>query len=418
MAEFSMRFEQNRVPQGLNEWKISPNTRAELVEASVQGNAESVSNAVSDGSMIMNLRTQLVDLTSKLVAIPSVSAQKCDLDRVIDFIVEHVRDLPDVQLHHTNYNDFPTLTVGFHAVRHADVVLNAHVDVVPARDDQWQTVERDGKLYGRGTQDMKGAAAVYMKIIHDIAAMPADQRPNVLFQFVTDEEIGGANGTAKLRDEGWSANLFIAGEPTDLQICHAAKGILWVEIMQPGVPAHGSRPWEGVNPIERLAHGLRNLLAMYPPPHEPLWRTTISANIVHGGDAGNRIPDKASLRLDVRWTPEEGIEQVLANIEQAFKFDSPPHATISILQQGSSLNTAADHAQVQRIHHAQTLTLGHEPHSFREHFGSDARFYSEMNVPAVCWGPVGSGLHTDDEWVSIDGLVDYYHAVRALLGMR
>ena len=366
----------------------------------------------------MDARSEIVDLTRRLVAVPSVSAEKRDLDTVIELVVNELKDLPDVQLHVRSAAGFPMLVVTFDDQREADIILNAHLDVVPARVTQWTVEERDGRLYGRGTQDMKGAGAVYIRLIKDIAALPADQRPRVIFQFVTDEEIGGAHGTAQLRDEGWTSSLFIAGEPTDMQICHGAKGILWVEIEQPGVPAHGSRPWEGVNPIERLAHGLRRLLDIYPPPSAAIWRTTVTAAIISGGDAGNRIPASANLRLDVRWTPEEGADAVIANIERAFANETPPHARVVVRQRGTALLTSADDPQIERIKTAQHAALGVAPTTFREHFGSDARFYSDVNIPAVCWGPVGAGLHTDDEWVSIDGLLDYYNAVRVLLGIK
>ena len=365
----------------------------------------------------MSIRDELVDLTTRLVAIPSVSAEQRDLDSVIDFIQAELQGCAGVQIQRDQAEGFPSLVVAFKQQRHSRLIFNAHVDVVPAREEQWQAEERDGRLYGRGTQDMKGAAAVYMRVIKDLAALPQAQRPDVSFQFVTDEEIGGARGTARLRDQGWTADGFIAGEPTDLNICYGAKGILWVEVEQPGVPGHGSRPWDGINPIERLAGGIQRLLERYPRPAQPIWRTTVTPAIIHGGDAGNRIPAEARLRLDVRWTPEEGADAVLAEIERAFAQPTAPQPQITIIQRGTALNTAADDPFIEEIKAAQKRQLGNDPDLFREHFGSDARFYSDVQIPAVCWGPEGAGLHTDNEWVSIAGLVRYYACVRALLGL-
>lgn len=362
----------------------------------------------------MDLRDEIVDLTRRLVAVPSVSAEQRDLQTVVDLVAGELAGLDGLRLHRRDAAGFPMLVAAFRDELAADIVLNAHLDVVPARDEQWAVVERDGRLYGRGTQDMKGAAAVYIRLIKEIAALEPAARPNVSFQFVTDEEIGGAHGTALLRDEGWIGALFIAGEPTDMNICHGAKGILWVEIEQAGVPAHGSRPWEGRNPIDQIAEGLRRLLEIYPRPDAAIWRTTVTAAIIGGGDAGNRVPASCRLRLDVRWTPEEGADAVIANIERVFAAEG---AQVRVVQRGTALATAADHPQVARIEDAQTRALGQAPGLFREHFGSDARFYSDAGIAAVCWGPVGSGLHTDDEWVSVDGLLDYHRALRALLGM-
>src|SRR5204863_8462163 len=105
--------------------------------------------------------------------------------------------------------------------------LNAHPDVVPARPEQFRPEVRDGRIYGRASQDMKGSGAVLLRLMKDLAALP--EPPDVGFMFVSDEEIGGENGTGYLADQGWSCGFFLAAEPTDLQICYAHTGVLWVD---------------------------------------------------------------------------------------------------------------------------------------------------------------------------------------------
>src|SRR5215475_1650607 len=98
---------------------------------------------------------------------------------------------------------------------------------IAEQPDQLHAV-RGGRIYGRGSQDMKGSGAVLLRLLKDLAAL--DVPPDVGFMFVSDEEIGGANGTGILLEQGWRCGFFLAAEPTDLDICFEQKGAMWVEV--------------------------------------------------------------------------------------------------------------------------------------------------------------------------------------------
>ncbi len=356
----------------------------------------------------MALRDDLIQLTCDLVAIPSVTDDATGRAAVIDYIERFCRDLPDVHVARHESNGFPSLVAAFDDRRHKTLVLNAHVDVVPARPDQFEPAVRNGRIYGRGAQDMKGAAAALLALLKAVAA--SNRRPDVAWQFVTDEEIGGEHGVGFLLKQGYTADFFLAGEPTDLAIVDRAKGILWVTVTQQGDPAHGSRPWDGRNPIVPIADGLRRVLERYPIPDAPVWRTTVTPSAFHSGDAHNRVPADALLKLDIRRVPDDDPDAIMALLRACF-----PGADVSAQQCGSALKTAQDDPYVQRLAAACEAVTG-QPVSFRgEHFGSDARFYSEAGVPAVCFGPHGAGLHSHEEWVSIESLELFYHVLERLI---
>jgi succinyl-diaminopimelate desuccinylase len=364
--------------------------------------------AASKGAAIMPIRDDLVQLTQELVAIPSVSDDPAGRTAVIDRIERFCRELPGVTIERHESNGFPSLVVAFGDRRHTSLVLNAHVDVVPARPDQFRPDVRDGRIYGRGTQDMKGAAAAMLLLLRDLAE--AGQRPDVAWQFVTDEEIGGDNGVGHLLRLGYTADLFLAGEPTDLEIVNRAKGIMWVTVTQRGKPAHGSRPWDGSNPLVPIAAGVTRVLERYPIPDTAVWRTTITPSALHSGDAHNRVPVDAELKLDIRYVPDEAAEDVLAWVRSCF-----PDAEVAAGHCGTTLDTSREDAHVRRLARAAETVVG-APAAFRdEHFGSDARFYSEHGIAAVCFGPHGAGLHSHDEWVSIDSLETFYAVLRELV---
>jgi len=122
------------------------------------------------------------------------------------------------------------------------IILNAHLDVVSGRKEQYKPYEKDGKLFGRGAIDMKGAAAVEILVFKEIAKKVSYP---LALQLVTDEEIGGFCGTKYQIEKGVRADFVIAGEPTDFGVNNKAKGIIWLKIKTKGKAAHGAYPWRG-----------------------------------------------------------------------------------------------------------------------------------------------------------------------------
>src|SRR3954452_20137460 len=142
----------------------------------------------------MALRETLVQLTEDLVAISSVSDDQAGREAVIAYIEQFCSRLPGVHTARFESDGKPSLVAAFDDVPRKSLILNAHVDVVPGHPDQFKPYEQDGRIYGRGTQDMKGAAAAMLILLQTLAE--AGEHPSVSWQFVTDEEIGGEHGTA------------------------------------------------------------------------------------------------------------------------------------------------------------------------------------------------------------------------------
>jgi succinyl-diaminopimelate desuccinylase len=351
------------------------------------------------------LRDELVQLTCELIAIPSIAEQPEQLQAVIDYAERYARAIPGVHIQRFEWAGKPSLVVTLRDTKSPAVMLNAHLDVVPGRPEQFQPEVRDGRIYGRASQDMKGSGAVLLRLIKDLAALP--KPPDVGFMFVSDEEIGGENGSGELLRAGWNCGFFLAAEPTDLDICFAQKGCMWVEIHMRGQPAHGSRPWDGINAFAALREGMAAMEQRYPTPDEAAWITTVVPTIVHGGEAGNRLPESLVLTLDIRHIPEERPEQIIAALESCY-----PDGEVRLMRSGVPLASDPHDAQITRLAACAAAVLGRAPQLYREHFASDARFYSDIGVPSVCFGPVGAGLHSDEEWVEIDSLVQLYQVLQ------
>jgi succinyl-diaminopimelate desuccinylase len=352
------------------------------------------------------LRDELIALTADLIAIPSVEEQPDQLQAVVDYAERYARSIPGVHVERAEEAGKPSLIVTLRDTRAPAVMLNAHLDVVPARPEQFRAEVRADRIYGRGSQDMKGSGAALLRLIKDLAALP--ERPDVGFMFVTDEEIGGEHGTGYLARAGWGCGFFLAAEPTDMQICYAQKGVMRVEATLPGKPAHGARPWDGENAMGALRDGLVALERRFPTPDEPAWMTTAVPTIVQGGSAHNRLPEKVILTLDVRYIPEERPEDVVAAVGECF----PGNAVRLVLPPFPPLATNPADPAVRRLVEVAGGVLGQPARLYREHFASDARYYSDRRVPSVCFGPVGAGLHSNEEWVEIDSLVQLHEVLR------
>ncbi|NJL35022.1 MAG: M20/M25/M40 family metallo-hydrolase, partial [Chloroflexaceae bacterium] len=214
-----------------------------------------------------------------------------------------------------------------------------------------------------------------------------------------------------LLGEGWRCNFFIAAEPTDMGICYEQKGGVWLELRVEGKAAHASRPWDGDNPLFALSAGLEALSRRFPLLASEGWRTTATPTRMHSAEgAPNQIPPYALLTLDIRHIAEDTPDSIVAAVQECF-----PTGRIIARRLVSPLVNSADDPAIKALAEVNARMRGQPTVVYREHFASDARFYSDAGIPAVCFGPVGHGLHADDEWVEIASLVQCYEVLRAYM---
>ncbi|MEK6614767.1 MAG: M20 family metallopeptidase, partial [Bacteroidota bacterium] len=287
------------------------------------------------------------------------------------------------------------------------VFLNGHLDVVPADLSQFLPVKKGGRLYGRGSYDMKGGCAVMIGLIEYFAR--EKQKPDVGFMFVSDEEFSGASSRF-LYEQGYCPKLFIPVEPTNLDLVIETKGILWMEGTISGLPAHGSMPWLGKNPIEIFHRGLEKFYKLFPPLRRAQWRTSANLGEVHSGDCYNRVPPELNFKIDVRYVPDEDPSVIVRKIKSCFsrqtlwKIDKcqPPHPK------------AKDMTLIQQLQSTGKV-LGFDLKYTRAPFCTDARFFAAGGIPSVVFGPKGADMHGDQEYVDLRSLQDVYSILRHFL---
>lgn len=272
--------------------------------------------------------TETVALLRQLIAFPSVSSRS-NLD-IAHFIADTLRAAgarvdvwqdPGGQ----KANVFATLGPD----TDGGIVLSGHMDVVPVDDQVWATdpftvFEKQGRLYGRGTCDMKGFIAACLAYA-PVFARSATVRP-LHFAFTYDEEVGCLGGRAlvdTLKQHTVRPSIAIIGEPTSMRIVEGHKGCCEYTTRFTGLAGHGSSPSTGVNAVEYAVRYVGQLLALGEElalrapensPFDPPW-TTINVGALRGGVAHNVIPSTAEVDWEMRPVQDGDAEQVHSTLD-------------------------------------------------------------------------------------------------------
>ncbi|MDX3386478.1 M20/M25/M40 family metallo-hydrolase [Streptomyces niveiscabiei] len=291
------------------------------------------------------------------------------------------------------------------------LMLNGHLDTVSLAGPEPRIA--DGRMYGRGTFDMKGGIAAMMTAAARATAQ-GPLRGDVIVACVADEEYAGA-GTEEVLDS-FTADAAIVTEPSHLQLTLAHKGFAWFDVHVLGRAAHGSRPDLGIDAIAKAGHFLVALEELGKrlargPGHRLLGTGTVHASVIRGGEEASTYPASCHITVERRTVPGEGdaereltdvLDQLaLTVLDVAYEvtpgvhrdpFEADPSTPI--------VRTLSRHAE---------LTLGHPPSIRAEPFWTDCALLDRAGIPCVLFGPDGEGAHADTEYVdlaSLDRLTD------------
>ncbi len=419
-------------------------------------------------SLIENERDWVVDLTQRLVRIPSVNPKfhtepavnrEADVQAVLD------AELRGLGFETEQWNVFdgrPNLVANLAGSEERSLILCGHIDVVPVGDPARWSVDPFGgdikgnRLYGRGSIDMKGGVAACVAAARAIsrAGIKLDGRLSV--HSVVDEEAGGFGAMDAVR-KGKLAKAILVAEPTWGDVLPAEGGLEWARVTIRGRTAHSAwryneiypqrqeegRLEPGVNAIElasRFIQALRNYeldrTRARSHPLLPVGMNTINIGVMHAGAGlgGNGlpitmtnpaiIPDIAVIDLDMKFLPDETSAQYRRDFEafvhhfaqtDAWLRENPPSIQWEL---GGlhfpPLNTPADHPLVKSLI-TRKSQIGRKPDLKGFVAVCDAAHYAGAGVDGVIFGPSGDGFHGDDEYVDIESLVETTKVIAAAI---
>lgn len=287
-----------------------------------------------------------------------------------------------------------------------------HTDTVgvSGMTDPFTPDERDGRLYGRGSQDMKGGVAAMIDAARALAER-GFASGRLIVAAVVDEEHSSIGADALVKT--WRADGAIVTEPTDLAIAVGHKGFAWVQVDVLGKAAHGSRPAEGQDAILRLGRVLARLEALdrtlqARPPHPLVGTGSLHASFVEGGRELSSYPDRAVLQMERRTLPGEPESAALSEVEEILRdlasADPTYRAFATPMFSRPGYEVPAGH-ELPTLLGGALAHAGGSPRVAGASFWTDAAILGHAGIPSILFGPGGAGLHSTEEYVNLADVV-------------
>lgn len=367
-------------------------------------------------------QTDTVAVLERLIAFPTVSSDSNLelIDWIREFLAQHgVEARLTFDDDGRKANLFASIGAGDNGI-----ILSGHTDVVPVAGQDWASdpftaVMRDRRIYGRGSCDMKGFIASTLALVPELVRRPTATPVHLAFSY--DEEIGCLGARRMLEDlkvRGIKARGCIVGEPTDMRVTIGHKGAGMYRFTVLGRAVHSSLAPSGVNAIDfatRVIGRFRDIadrleqtearLDVYDVPY-----STIQANRMNGGVAGNIVADRCEFTIDIRHLPSTDRSEILAEVDSYITGDLlpkmravAPEANVSWKEVGDvpAFEIASDAPLVRSVARSNSV----ESACGYVAFGSEAGLFQRAGIPTLICGP-GSieQAHKPDEYVSLEQL--------------
>ena len=359
---------------------------------------------------------QIYSQLRQLIETPSVSSTDPRWDQgnraVIDLLASWLSDLGfEVEIQAVTANGDKANLIATLGRGPGGLVLAGHTDTVPFDEGRWQSnplelTERDNRLYGLGSTDMKG---FFPLAIAAASAFSADSLKQPLILLATADEESSMNGARQLAAAGRpKARAAIIGEPTSLVPVRMHKGIMMEAVRVTGQAGHSSDPTLGNSALEGMHAVMGDLIAYrkelgtrYHHAFFNIAVPTLNLGCIHGGDSPNRICGDAELHFDLRMTPGGDNATVRAEIEQRMHaLAQQHHLEINLRSLIDSIEPFEQAAHSELVQLAETLT-GHTAEAVA--FATEAPFLQQLGMETIVMGP-GSidRAHQPDEYLELD----------------
>lgn len=354
----------------------------------------------------------LFELVDELVKIHSTADRPQELLRSIEYVDAQFQGFDSLVKKRYERNQKYAIVVSTQDTLTPDILLMAHLDVVPAEDELFQIKQEGGRVFGRGVCDNKGPAAVMIRLMQEIAGW--EDAPSIAAMFTTDEEIGGPDGAGYLIHEiGYKPKVGLVpdnGQQME-DLVLENKGIAMIRLTARGKQGHGSRPWEGENAIDKLIENYLKVKNRFHQTDTPdVWGSTINIGMIGGGKAANQIPDEASCTIDLRFPEGPTATQVIEEIQRLV-----PQIEVEAVVTGEACSTSADDPFVKAYAEVLDAELHINPKHERSCSGHDGRYLSAIGVPIIVSRPLSGGQHSPDEWMDMDSLQQFEDLYRAYI---
>ena len=295
------------------------------------------------------------------------------------------------------------------------LMLNGHMDTVGVEGmpNPFTATTRDGKLSGRGTYDMKGSIAACITAAEALVTSGKTLNGDLLIAAVADEEYASL-GTAEVIKHHKTDGAVVT-EPTEMSICLAHKGFVWLEVETIGRAAHGSRFDDGIDANMRMGRFLAELDQFEQElrrrsGHPLTGPPSLHAAIISGGTGLSAYAVCCRLKIERRTIIGESETQVVSEIQDILNrlTDDDPtfQGTVKALLTREPSEISPETGIARTLSQVSTEVLGHRPAQIGMPYWMDTALLSAAGIETVTMGPIGAGAHARVEWVDIQSLID------------
>lgn len=288
------------------------------------------------------------------------------------------------------------------------IVLCAHIDTVGVNGMTIPPFEpniKEGKLFGRGSYDMKAGAASCMACVAEIAK--TNFYGKLMLALVCDEEYTSIG--AQHFVEKYKVDACILTEPSEEQIITAHKGFVWFEITAKGNAAHGSR-WDlGKSAISQMGNIINTLTefdenVLRKRTHDLVGPVSMHCSVIHGGSAESVYAAKCEMKVERRTLPGENLDDIVNEITGLVKSVKKTADVKTTLHRPPAV--CADNEKILKcLHEAYKSVKGSNTENTGVQYWMDMAIFTDAGIPTVDIGVIGEGAHADVEWADTDSLI-------------
>jgi succinyl-diaminopimelate desuccinylase len=349
----------------------------------------------------------LTDLISQMIRFRTETGNKAEIDKCLNFMADFLSDTgANVQI--CRYKDAsPVFFAANTTDSDFDALVLGHIDVVPAKDSMFVPQIKDGKMYGRGTLDMKSFAAVALTSLQYVMSRKLPIRFGVILS--TDEETGSRSTKAFLaQNPKMSAKIVLDNDVGgDIsKIVLRCKNPVFVKLMAEGEAAHGSTPWDGLDANEKLLQTLQNIRRLYPafskdmPKPDNTWIDTMHVAKINGGEVSNIIASHAEALLDFRLTEKSDPSILSKHLDSCLENG----VSYQIVSASTPVVMKEDNPHILQYARLAADVLGQEP--CFEYIGgaTDSREFFVRGSTVIMHSGSGEGMHADGEYVELESV--------------
>ncbi len=349
----------------------------------------------------------LIKTIEDLIKFKTETGSAEEIDRCLEYIKDSFSGTGAVVKIERFEDASPVIYIANNEDMQQNALVLGHIDVVKAADEMFVPKVENGRMYGRGTLDMKSFAAVAMNSMHYVLAHKLSVKFGVILS--TDEEKGSKSTHAFMeRYPELNANVVLDNDVGgDIgEIINKCKNPVFVKLLAEGVQAHGSTPWDGLDANEMLMQTMANLRRYYPyydiksGKPENTWIDTLHAAKIGGGEVSNIISGSAYALLDFRLTENSTLEELKENLRKS--------CTAGVSYEMVSVSTPVvmreDNPQILAYKTLAEKILGREIKFVQIGGATDARLFAEKGATVIMHSGTGEGMHAAGEYVVLQSV--------------